>query len=58
MDVDRVDYCEYKKGLVVGRVDNEPLNEYAGKVKLGSQLTVSYAQVREYKKSADFKSKK
>jgi hypothetical protein len=24
----------------------EPLNDYAGKVKLGSQLAVSYAQIR------------
>ena len=45
------------KRLVYGTLDNEPLNDYAGKVKLGSQLAVSYTQVREYKKPAEFKSK-
>lgn len=53
----RVDHRDDRKRLVYGTLDNEPLNDYAGKVKLGSQLAVSYAQVREHKKSAEFKSK-
>ena len=36
-------------------MDNEPLNDYGGKVKRGSQLAVSYDNVREHKKTAEFK---
>jgi hypothetical protein len=46
-----------KKRLVFGTLDNEPLNDYGGKVKLGSQLAVSYDNVREHKKAAEFKMK-
>jgi hypothetical protein len=52
----RVDRRDDEKRLVFGTLDNEPLNDYAGKVKLGSQLAVSYVQVREYKKPAEFRS--
>jgi hypothetical protein len=50
----RVDHRDDAKRVVYGTLDNEPLNDYGGKVKLGSQLAVSYAQVREYKKPAEF----
>jgi hypothetical protein len=53
----RVDHRDDERRLVFGTLDNEPLNDYAGKAKLGSQLAVRYAQVREYKKPAEFKSK-
>lgn len=45
------------KRLVYGTLDNDPLNDCGGKVKLGSQLAVSYTQVREYKKPSEFESK-
>lgn len=48
---------EDARRLVYGRLDNEPLNDYAGKVKLGSQLAVSYTQIREFKTPAEFKVK-
>jgi hypothetical protein len=32
----RVDHCGDQKQLVFGMLDNEPLNENCGKVKLGS----------------------
>lgn len=51
-----VDHCDDEKGLVYGTLDNEPVNEYGGKVKLGSQLAVSYAQIREHKKAGEFRS--
>jgi hypothetical protein len=35
-------------------LDNEPVNDYSGKVKLGSQLAVSYDNVREHKKPTEF----
>lgn len=53
----RVDHRDDRKRLVYGTLDNEPLNDYAGKVKLGSQLAISYAQIREHKKHTEFKSK-
>lgn len=46
--------CDDNKRVVFGRVDNEPLNEYSDKVKLGSQLAISYGKVREYKKPSEF----
>lgn len=45
-----VDHCDDEKRLVYGTLDSEPLNDYGGKVKLGSQLAVSYAQIREHRK--------
>jgi hypothetical protein len=39
-----------KKQLVYGTLDNEPLNDCGGKLKLGTQLAISYKRVREYRK--------
>ena len=50
-----VDHTDDKKRLVYGVLDNEPVNEYGGKVKLRSQLAVSYDNIREYKSAAEFK---
>jgi hypothetical protein len=50
-----VDHTDDMERLVYGVLDNEPVNEYSGKVKLGSQLAVSYDNVRECKKASDFK---
>jgi len=52
-----VDRCDDKKRLVFGTLDNEPVNDYGGKAKLGSQLAVSYDNVREHKKAAELKSR-
>jgi hypothetical protein len=49
-----VDHTDDKKRLVYGVLDNEPLNDYSGKVKRSSQLAVSYSQVREHKKPTEF----
>jgi len=49
-----VDRTDDKKRLVFGTLDNEPVSDYGGKVKLGSQLAVSYDNVREHKKSGEF----
>ena len=51
----RVDRSDDDEQLVFGTLDNEPLNEYGGKVKLGSELAVSYDKVREHKKASEFK---
>jgi hypothetical protein len=50
----RVDHCDDEKQLVFGTLDNEPVNDYQGKVGLGSELAVSYAQIREHKKASEF----
>jgi hypothetical protein len=51
----RVEVCDDKRKVVTGRLDNEPLNDYGGKVEHGSQLVVSYAQIREHRKLSEFK---
>ena len=43
----RVHHCDDTKKLVFGTLDNEPLNDYDGKVELGSELAVAYSQIRE-----------
>ncbi len=50
----RVTGCDEEKKLVFGMLDNEPLNEYEGKLKLGSELAVSYSQIREHRKPTEF----
>jgi hypothetical protein len=41
-----------QKRLVFGTLDSEPMNDYCGKVKLGSNLVISYSRVREYTRHA------
>jgi hypothetical protein len=50
----RVTRCDEEKGLIFGVLDNEPLNDYQSTVVLGSELAVSYSQVREHKKPTEF----
>jgi antirestriction protein ArdC len=50
----RVESCDDQKKLLMGRLDNEPLNDYRGKIQLGSELVVSYAQIREHRKPSEF----
>lgn len=47
----RVDRCDERKQLVFGTLDNEPLNDYSGKVKLGSELAISYSRIKEHRKA-------
>lgn len=46
----RVTRCDEQKQLVFGVLDNEPLNDYDGKVGLGSELAVGFSQIREHRK--------
>jgi hypothetical protein len=50
----RLEVCDDKRKLVYGRLDNAPLNEFDGKIELGSQLLVSYAQIRDHRKPTEF----
>ena len=46
--------CDEEKQLVFGILDNEPLNDYEGKLGLGSELALSYSQIREHRKPTEF----
>jgi uncharacterized protein YegJ (DUF2314 family) len=50
----RVDHSDDEQRLVFGVLDNEPLNNYARKINLGSQLAINYDSIREHKKSPEF----
>lgn len=50
----RVSRCDEQKQLVFGTLDSEPLNDYGGKIGLGSELAVSYSQIREHRKPTEF----
>lgn len=50
----RVTSCDDSKGLVFGTLDNAPVNDYSGKLKLGTELAISYSQVREHRKASSF----
>jgi len=49
----RVDRCDDQNQLVFGMLDNEPLNEYGDNLKLGSELAISYSQIREHRKASE-----
>lgn len=53
----RVLRCDDARRLVFGILDNPPLIDYGNKLKLGSELAISFSQVREHKKTADFEAK-
>lgn len=50
----RVESWDDEKRLVFGTLDNEPVSDYSGKAELGSQLAVSYDNVREHKTPSQF----
>jgi hypothetical protein len=50
----RVEARDDKRKQITGRLDNEPLNDYEGKLEQGAQLVVSYAQIREHRKATEF----
>ena len=50
----RVTRCDQEKQLVFGILDNEPLNDCEGRLRLGDELAVSYSQIREHRKPTEF----
>ena len=52
----RVQRCDNARQIVFGTLDSVPINDSSGKLKLGTELAVSFAQIREHRKSADFES--
>jgi hypothetical protein len=51
----RIDSCDDEKQVVFGELDSVPALDYEGKLGLGSQLAVSYDNIREYRKAAEFR---
>ena len=49
-----VDHCDDEKRVVYGVLDSDPVNQYGRKVKLGSQLAISYDNIRDHKKPTEF----
>jgi len=52
----RVHRCDDAQQLVFGTLDNVPINDENGKLKLGTELAISFTQIREHKKSSEFES--
>jgi hypothetical protein len=50
----KVEVCDDERQLLFGQLDNEPLNDYRGKIELGSQLAVKFSQIREHRKPTEF----
>ncbi len=50
----RVDTCDDTRRLVFGVLDNVPVNDYGKKLRLGSELAISFGQILEHRKAADF----
>jgi hypothetical protein len=48
----RVHHSDDKKQIVFGTLDNEPIQDYDRKITRGSELAVSYSQIREHKKGS------
>jgi len=51
----RVTRRDDEKQIVFGVLDNQPIGDYGGKIELGSELAVSYKQVRVHRKPTEFK---
>jgi hypothetical protein len=50
----RVDYCDETKRIVFGQLDSQPVLDHGEKLKVGSQIAVSYENIRQHKKASEF----
>ncbi len=50
----RVTRCDHERELVFGVLDNEPVNDYDGRVGLGTEVAVHYSQIRDHKRPTEF----
>ena len=50
----RIRRCDEAKQIVFGTLDNEPVNDATGKLKLGTELAISFSQIREHKAASEF----
>lgn len=49
----RVERCDDENRLLFGRLDSQPV-VFAGELKLGQEIAVSFDRVRDHKKPQDF----
>jgi hypothetical protein len=50
----RVRQCDDEKRLVFGVLDSVPLNDYGDKLRLGTELALSFDRIREHRKPSEF----
>ena len=50
----RVEACDDERQMVFGNLDNEPVNDYQGKLRVGSPLAIRFSQIREHRKPTEF----
>lgn len=50
----RVERADDMQRLIFGRLDSQPILGHGGKLKLGSQLAISYDNIREHKRASEF----
>jgi len=53
----RVHRCDDDRQIVFGTLENVPIYDECDKLTLGTELAVSFTQIREHRKSSDFESK-
>ena len=46
----RVTACDDAQKLVFGTLENSPVNDATGKLKLGTELAISFDQIRELRR--------
>jgi hypothetical protein len=50
----RVTACDDAKRLVFGTLDNAPVNDATGKLKLATELAISFDQIKEHRIASSF----
>jgi len=53
----RVRRCDEQSRTIYGVLDNSPINDYDGKLHLGSELAINFTRIREHRTAADFRSR-
>src|SRR5690348_11566180 len=49
----RIRRCDDEKQIVFGTLDNAPINDPTGELKLGTELAISFSQIREHKAASE-----
>jgi hypothetical protein len=49
----RVNRSDDSERIVFGTLDSEPVNDASGKLRLGTELAISFSQIREHRKAAN-----
>ena len=52
----RVRSCDEETQVVLGTLDSVPLNDYGGKLRVGTELAVAFAKIVQHRKSWEFDS--